>query len=95
MKAIGIIRNVDTLGRIVIPKELRSTLNIYDGDPVEFFMDEEGHIVLRKYRLSSAVSECLSDLENLLNIYGGQLTLEVGSAMREHVSQMKKLIEKE
>lgn len=48
MKAIGIVRKVDELGRIVIPKELRRTLNIEEGDPLEIFVDGE-EVVLRKY----------------------------------------------
>ena len=48
MKAIGIVRKVDELGRIVIPKELRRTLNIEEGDPLEIFVDGE-EVILRKY----------------------------------------------
>lgn len=48
MKAIGSVRKVDELGRIVIPKELRRTLNIEEGDPLEIFVDGE-EVVLRKY----------------------------------------------
>ncbi|MBQ7314893.1 MAG: AbrB/MazE/SpoVT family DNA-binding domain-containing protein [Clostridia bacterium] len=48
MKATGIIRNVDELGRIVIPKELRRKLEIEHGDAVEIFVDED-LIILRKY----------------------------------------------
>lgn len=95
MKAIGIIRNVDTLGRIVIPMELRKTLNISAGDPIEFFTDEEGRITLRKYQLNGPLAEAVSDLHNTLMVYGGQLQPEVASAMRQHVSEMKKLIDQE
>ena len=49
MKSIGIVREVDKLGRIVIPKELRRTLNMESGDPVEIFVDNDS-IVLRSYR---------------------------------------------
>ena len=48
MKAIGIVRKVDELGRIVIPKELRRTLNIEEGDPLEIFVDGE-QLILKKY----------------------------------------------
>ena len=49
MKATGIIRRVDDLGRIVIPKEIRRTLRIRETDPLEIFTDKEGEIVLKKY----------------------------------------------
>ena len=48
MKATGLVRKVDELGRIVIPKELRRTLNIEEGDPLEIFIDGE-EVILRKY----------------------------------------------
>ena len=49
MKATGIVRRMDDLGRIVIPKEIRRTLKIRESDPIEIFTDREGQIVLRKY----------------------------------------------
>lgn len=49
MKSTGIVRKVDELGRIVLPKELRVTLNINEKDPLEIFVDEENHIILKKY----------------------------------------------
>ena len=49
MKATGIVRRIDDLGRIVIPKEIRRTLRIREGDPLEIFVDREGEIILKKY----------------------------------------------
>lgn len=50
MKATGIVRRVDDLGRVVIPKELRRTMKLREGDPVEFFIDtEQGGLVMKKY----------------------------------------------
>lgn len=49
MKPVGIVRQIDALGRIVIPKELRRTLDISEGDSLELFM-EDGMIVMRKYQ---------------------------------------------
>jgi stage V sporulation protein T len=51
MKATGIVRRVDDLGRIVIPKEIRRTICIKEGDPIELYLDEEGGIVLKPYVL--------------------------------------------
>lgn len=49
MKATGIVRRIDDLGRVVIPKEIRRTLRIREGDPLEIFTDKDGGIVLKKY----------------------------------------------
>ncbi|MDO5402037.1 MAG: stage V sporulation T C-terminal domain-containing protein [Eubacteriales bacterium] len=49
MKATGIVRRIDDLGRIVIPKEIRRTLRIRETDPMEIFTDREGQIILKKY----------------------------------------------
>lgn len=57
MKSTGIVRKVDELGRIVIPKELRRTLNIQIKDPVEIFMDED-KIVLKKFVSSNECTVC-------------------------------------
>ena len=52
MKATGIIRRVDDLGRVVIPKEIRRTAGIREGDPLEIFLDGRDTVCFRKYELS-------------------------------------------
>ena len=49
MKATGVVRRIDDLGRVVIPKEIRKTLRIKEGDPLEIFTDKEGEVILKKY----------------------------------------------
>ena len=49
MRATGIVRRIDELGRVVIPKEIRRTLRIREGDPLEIFTDHDGEVVLKKY----------------------------------------------
>ncbi|MCP8618177.1 stage V sporulation protein T [Salirhabdus salicampi] len=49
MKATGIVRRIDDLGRVVVPKEIRRTLRIREGDPLEIFVDREGEVILKKY----------------------------------------------
>ncbi len=49
MKATGIVRRIDDLGRVVIPKEIRRTLRIREGDPLEIFTDRKGEVILKKY----------------------------------------------
>ena len=52
MKATGIVRRIDDLGRVVIPKEIRRTLRIREGDPLEIFADREGEVILKSIRPS-------------------------------------------
>ena len=49
MKATGIVRRIDDLGRVVIPKELRRTLRIREGDPLEIYTTSEGEVIFKKY----------------------------------------------
>ena len=49
MRATGIVRRIDDLGRVVVPKEIRRTLRIREGDPLEIFTDKDGEIILKKY----------------------------------------------
>lgn len=66
MKATGIVRRIDDLGRVVIPKEIRRTLKIREGDPLEIFTDREGEVILKKY---SPVGE----LGTIAGIFAGSL----------------------
>ncbi len=67
MKSTGIVRPVDELGRIVVPKELRRTLGIENGDSVEIFTEDE-KIILRKYRPGCVFCDNASDLST----FGGK-----------------------
>ena len=49
MKATGIVRRIDDLGRVVVPKEIRRILRIREGDPLEIYTGESGEIILKKY----------------------------------------------
>ena len=49
MKATGMVRRIDDLGRVVIPKEIRRTMRIREGDPLEIFTDKEGELIFKKY----------------------------------------------
>ena len=49
MKATGIVRRIDELGRIVLPKEIRRTMKIREGDPLEIFTDRDGEVIFKKY----------------------------------------------
>ena len=66
MKATGVVRRIDDLGRIVIPKEIRKTLRIKEGDPLEIFTDKEGEVILKKYSPIGELSEFASSYAETL-----------------------------
>lgn len=49
MKATGIVRRIDDLGRVVIPREIRNTMRIREGDPLEIFIESDGSVIFKKY----------------------------------------------
>lgn len=71
MKATGIVRRIDELGRVVIPKEIRRTLRIREGDPLEIFVDREGGVILKKY-------SPIGELEDFAKEYAESIHRSVG-----------------
>ena len=71
MKATGIVRRVDDLGRIVIPKEIRRTLRIREGDPLEIYTEKDGGVIFRKYSPMGDLQEFASQMcESIGNATG-------------------------
>lgn len=70
MKATGIIRRIDDLGRIVIPKEIRRIMRIREGDPFEIFLDGQGGVVFRKYS-QLGISDDVLRTANLMAKFSG------------------------
>ena len=66
MKATGIVRRIDELGRVVIPKEIRRTLRIREGDPLEIFTDHDGEVVLKKYSPIGEIANIAKDYTDSL-----------------------------
>ena len=66
MKATGVVRRIDDLGRIVIPKEIRKVLRIKEGDPIEIFTGREGELILKKYSPIGELSEFATDYAETL-----------------------------
>ena len=62
MKATGVIRSVDELGRLVIPKEIRKTMDIRCGDPLEIFVDGSDTIMLKKYLCACVFCQSIEEL---------------------------------
>ncbi|KKB35286.1 Stage V sporulation protein T, AbrB family transcriptional regulator (SpoVT) [Bacillus thermotolerans] len=67
MKATGIVRRIDDLGRVVIPKEIRRTLRIREGDPLEIFVDRDGEVILKKYSPISELGDFAEEYAEALN----------------------------
>lgn len=61
MRATGIVRRIDDLGRVVIPKEIRRTLRIREGDPLEIYTDRDGEVILKKYSPIGEMSSFAKD----------------------------------
>ena len=71
MKATGIVRRVDDLGRIVIPKEIRRTLGIREGEAMEIYTDSDGSVIYRKYShsLKADVERIINNLSDTIEDY--------------------------
>ena len=75
MKATGIVRRIDDLGRVVIPKEIRRTLRIREGDPLEIFVDRDGEVILKKYSPIGELGDFAKEYAESLFESIGQVTL--------------------
>lgn len=73
MKATGVVRRIDDLGRVVIPKEIRRTLRIKEGDPLEIFTDKEGEIILKKYSPIGELTEFASTYADTISKTTGHI----------------------
>ena len=71
MRATGVVRRIDDLGRIVIPKEIRRTMRMKEGDPLEIFTESNGEIVLRKYSMMEGVLSISQRFADSLNKVSG------------------------
>jgi len=66
MKATGIVRRIDDLGRVVIPKEIRRTMRIREGDPLEIYTNTDGEVIFKKYSAISEMSENASSVSDIM-----------------------------
>ena len=82
MKATGIVRRIDELGRVVIPKEIRRTLRIREGDPLEIYTDREGQVILKKYSPIGELNEFAQEYCESLSENTGHIAMITD---RDHV----------
>ena len=75
MKATGIVRRIDDLGRVVIPKEIRRTMRIREGDPLEIYTDKDGGVIFRKYSQMSGLADFAEEVCESLAKTAGQIAV--------------------
>ena len=92
MKATGIVRRIDDLGRVVIPKEIRRTLRIREGDPLEIFTASDGEVIFKKYSPMGELSEFSGQYSDILS---RTADLPVIITDRDHVISVAGLSKKE
>ncbi|MEG1720762.1 MAG: stage V sporulation T C-terminal domain-containing protein, partial [Pseudoflavonifractor sp.] len=73
--ATGIVRRIDDLGRVVIPKEIRRTMRIREGDPLEIYTDKDGGVIFKKYSLMGGLSDFALQICEALNKATGQVAV--------------------
>jgi AbrB family transcriptional regulator (stage V sporulation protein T) len=92
MRATGIIRRLDDLGRVVIPKEIRRTMGVREGDPLEMYVEENGGLVLIPYH-SEASSKLRGIAETISNIGMTPEYWEIADEIRAIANKLKNLEE--
>lgn len=91
MKTTGIVRRVDELGRIVLPKDIRISLGVSDGTPMEIEV-LDGGIVLRKFKEGMQAIEIAKDLENIIDEICVDLGPEKTGEIRRNLRDIKKIL---
>ena len=81
MKATGIVRRIDDLGRVVIPKEIRRTMRIREGDPLEIFTENDGEVIFKKY---SPIGEITTQATQFADSVGRLTKLPIVICDRDH-----------
>ena len=82
MKATGIVRRIDDLGRVVIPKEIRKTMRLKDGDALEIFTDSDGEVIFKKY---SPIGELSSFATQYAEAIHSQIAVPIIISDNDHV----------
>ena len=93
MKATGIVRRIDDLGRIVIPKEIRRSMGIREGEPLEIFLEGRDTVCFRRYKnnLSNAVEHLKDQIENCCD----DLTYDTLTRIETLLDEVQELIKGE
>lgn len=91
MRATGIVRRIDELGRIVIPKEIRKKFGINEGDPLEIFVNKD-EIILRKYDVSIGLKNAVKRLENEFFVAKNDMEKETADKIYEYINALREIL---
>ena len=92
MKATGIVRRIDDLGRVVIPKEIRRTMRIREGDPLEIYTSSDGEVIFKKYSPIGEMGESAAQVAEIMHRLAG---CPVAVFDRDHVVSVSGAAKKE
>ena len=87
MKATGIVRRVDDLGRIVIPKEIRRQLGVSENTPMELFLEDKS-LVIRKYETNNCIKDRLDEFKSVFYESKEDLDSETAKAIEVHINAL-------
>lgn len=91
MKVTGMVRNIDDLGRVVIPKEIRRTMGIPSGTPLEIYISEEGIVLKKKYQ-KSELHDLLEKISEAVEDSYAKLGLEKVLSIRQSIQDIQRLL---
>ena len=91
MRETGIIRRIDDLGRVVIPREIRKQFLIKEGDQLEIFVNKD-EIILKKYDVSIGMKELVRRLDEEFSDVKGDIETEIANNIYKHISALKDIL---
>lgn len=91
MRETGIIRRIDDLGRVVIPREIRKQFLIKEGDRLEIFVNKD-KIILKKYDVSIGMKELVRRLDDEFSDVKGDMETEIANNIYKHISALKDIL---
>lgn len=93
MKVTGIVRRIDDLGRIAIPREIRRVMNIHEGDPIEISTDSKDTICLRKYEIN--LCGAVDSLKDQIEACCDYLTYDTLAKIENLLGEVRELVKGE
>jgi AbrB family looped-hinge helix DNA binding protein len=94
MRATGIVRRVDDIGRVMIPKEIRRILSVNEGTPLEIFIDGEG-ILLKKYPTEEDIQRNINILDEVIQEHSQELGIAKTGDLRRLIKDMQTILNKQ